>query len=179
MPRYSGYRSCGSLLIVLIAVTAGSVSGQSVARDSVQETPDSLVGRIYREVTFSPGTRPDWGRVRAMFHPDAVIVLRATRDSMAVMSVEGFVKDFVDFIDRAHADSTGFGEKVLRMKPMVFGDIATVLVLYEAHIPGSPRPPQQGVDSFHLVRKEGRWWIVSIVNEIITRTRAIPTELQN
>jgi hypothetical protein len=114
-----------------------------------------------------------------MFHPDAVIVLRATRDSMAIMSVDGFVKDFVDFIDRAHADSSGFGEKVLRMKPMVFGDIATVLVLYEAHIPGSPRPPQQGVDSFHCVKKNGRWWIVSVVNEISTRTRAIPAELQN
>jgi len=64
------------------------------------------------------------------------------------------------------------------MKPMVFGDIATVLVLYEASIPGRNSPPQQGVDSFSLIKKDGGWRIVSIINEIPTPNRPIPEELQ-
>lgn len=64
------------------------------------------------------------------------------------------------------------------MKPTVFGDIAHVWVLYEAVIPGSGRPPQQGVDSFELIRRDGRWWIATITNEIPTPERPIPSELR-
>ena len=60
----------------------------------------------------------------------------------------------------------------------VFGDMANIWVLYEAHIPGTPRPPQQGVDSFQLIRKDGRWWIVSIPNELPTPERPIPEFLR-
>jgi hypothetical protein len=60
----------------------------------------------------------------------------------------------------------------------VMGDMANVLVLYEASIPGSASPPQKGVDSFSLIRKHGRWWIVSITNEIPTPSRPIPAALR-
>jgi hypothetical protein len=60
----------------------------------------------------------------------------------------------------------------------VFRDIAHVLVLYEAHIPGSARPPQQGVDSFQLVRNAGRWWIVSVVNDLPSPEHPAPPVLR-
>ena len=73
---------------------------------------------------------------------------------------------------------TGFEEKIVKMKTMEFGDIAHVLVLYTAQIPGVMKAPQEGVDSFHLIRKDGRWWIVSILNEIPTKDRPKPEELR-
>jgi hypothetical protein len=162
-------------------VLAGALLTQSApawaqvpAREAVYQNPDSLVRALYAAVTFDPGARPDWSFVRSMFHKDASIVLRATTDSTAIMSVDGFVSDFVGFIDRFRADTSGFRERVVRVKPMVLGNMAHVLVLYEASIPTSPRPPQQGVDSFHLVRSGGRWWITSIINEVLTRDRPAP-----
>jgi hypothetical protein len=122
-------------------------------------------------------TSPDWDHVRSMFLDEAVIVLRTSREGTTVFSVEDFVEDFVKFIDRANARQTGFAERIVRMKPTVFGDMAHVLVLYEASIPGSPRPPQQGVDSFSLIRKDGRWWIVAITNEVPAPGRPLPAEL--
>ena len=59
----------------------------------------------------------------------------------------------------------------------LFGDMAHVLVLYEARIPGSGRPPQLGVDSFQLIRKQGRWWIAGVINELPTPERPVPAEL--
>lgn len=44
-------------------------------------------------------------------------------------------------------------EKIIKKNPMIFGDIAHVLVLYDASIPESPIPRQQGVDSFQLIKK--------------------------
>jgi hypothetical protein len=113
-----------------------------------------------------------------MFIKDAVIILRTSRDSTSVFSVDGFIADFVAFAERADVRSLGFREEVVRTKPMEFGDMAHVLVLYEASIPGSERPPRQGVDSFQLIKKAGRWWIVSITNEIPTSDRPVPSALQ-
>lgn len=163
----------------LLLLQSAQGRAQVQARGDVYQSPDALVRALYTAVTFGPGRKPDWSYVRSMFHRDASIVLRVARDSTAVMSVDGFVNDFIAFIDRIRADTSGFQERVVRIRPMVLGNIAHLLVLYEASIPTSSRPPQQGVDSFHLVRSGGRWWITSIVNEVLTRERQAPEGLRD
>jgi hypothetical protein len=148
------------------------------AKEAALGTAESVVNALYEMVTFDPGATPEWDQVRALFLDEAVIVLRTSHTETTVFSVEGFIEDFVAFIERANAERTGFSERIIRTKSLVFGDIAHILVLYEAEIPGSPRGPQQGVDSFQLVRKNGRWWIASVVNEIPTADRPVPPELQ-
>jgi hypothetical protein len=163
--------------VVLCLCPNASISAQTPS-GNVLQSPDGLVRHIYDLVTFEAGTTPDWDKVRSMFIEDAVIVLRTSRDSTTVFSVDGFVDDFVAFIERADAERTGFTENVIRTESMEFGDMAHVLVLYEASIPGSERPPQQGVDSFQLIKRADRWWIVSITNEIPTTDRPIPAALR-
>jgi len=154
-----------------------SVAPAAAQADPDAATAEGLVRALYDRVSSEPGTTPDWDRVRSAFLPQAVVVLRTARDSTSVLTLDGFVQDFVAFIERANVRATGFRERVLRTEAMVFGDIAHVLVLYDAHLPGSPRPPQQGVDSFQLIRRDGRWWIVSVTNEIPTADRPVPAEL--
>ena len=72
----------------------------------------------------------------------------------------------------------GFQERIVRIRPWVYRDMAHVLVLYEAHIPGAGRPPQQGVDSHLLVWRGGRWWIAALTNDIVDAEHPVPTELQ-
>jgi hypothetical protein len=147
--------------------------------DTSSETVPGVVRSLYQLVSVKPGgPQTDWEKVRALFYKDAVIVLRTTRSSTQVFSVQGFIDDFIAFNHRAHVQERGFTERVVRLRPMVFQDMAHVLVLYEASIPASPRPPQQGVDSFHLMKKDGRWWIVSVLNEIPATAGSIPRELE-
>lgn len=141
-------------------------------------TAEGVVNEIYRIVSAEAGKLPDWENVRSLFVENAVVVLRVTRDSTAVLSLQGFIDDFINFYDKSAAKHNGFTERIVRMKPMVFGNIAHILVLYEAHIPGTPRPPQQGVDSWELVKRGGRWWIVAITNDIVSKDRPVPKELQ-
>jgi ketosteroid isomerase-like protein len=166
------------VVAAVLTVCASAPASAQTPADDVLQSPDALVRHIYDLVTFEAGTTPDWEVVRSMFIDDAVIVLRTSRDDTTVFSVDGFVDDFVAFIERADAEHTGFTETVIRTQSMEFGDMAHVLVLYEASIPGSERPPQQGVDSFQLIKKGDRWWIVSITNEIPTMDRPIPPLLQ-
>jgi len=62
------------------------------------------------------------------------------------------------------------------MKAWEYGDMAHVLVLYEAQITGF-MAPQQGIDSWILVRRDGRWFIAGATNEIVTAARPVPPEL--
>ena len=147
------------------------------AKDPLR-TADGVVAELYKLVTFEAGASPDWDKVKSLFLKQAVVVLRTARDKTTVFSVDGFVEDFVRFAERPAVKEKGFSERIVRTSSTIYGDIAHVLVLYEAHITGSPRPPQQGVDSFQLVHKDGRWWIVSITNEIVTADRPVPPELK-
>ena len=168
---------------VAVALMLGYSTGLSYALaasdQKALETPEGVVTAIYDMVSADAGKTPDWDKVRSMFIPEAVVVLRTSREATTVFSLESFVNDFINFYDNSPAGEQGFTERILNMKSMVFGDMAHVLVLYEAHITGSQRPPSQGVDSFSLIKKDGRWWIVAVTNEIPGPDRPIPEMLKN
>ncbi len=139
---------------------------------------ENVVRELYNLVSFPAGTAPDWDRVREAFIEEAVIVLRTSPENSTIFSLEGFVADFVSFVERVQADQGGFQERILRLKSRTFGDTAHILVLYEASIPGSSRAPQQGVDSFLLIRKDGVWKIVAVTNELPSTEHPLPPELR-
>lgn len=149
--------------------------GQAMEKDSLN--PEQVITELYDLVSIQKGSTGDWDRVRELFIDEAVIVLRTSWEGTTVFSLEGFIDDFVNFIENYNIKETGFTEKIISMKSWTFGDMAHILVLYEASIPGSERPPQQGIDSFLLIRKEGKWKITAITNEIPTPARPVPEEL--
>ncbi|MCP3914373.1 MAG: hypothetical protein GY711_02325 [bacterium] len=161
----------------LLSVALLCAAQQTPAKPDPEAGAEALVRKLYELVTFEAGTTPDWDEVRTLFVPEAVVVLRTGREEMSVFSVDGFVADFVKFIEDAKVEKTGFTERILGMKSFVYGDIAQVLVLFDSHIPGSGREPHQGIDSFELIRQKGAWRVVSIVNERPTKERPIPKEL--
>ena len=122
-----------------VVVAAIPLPSFAAEQSEAWQDPERLVSRLYDLVTFPPGTVPDWDEVRACFLEEAVIVLRTAPEATTVFTVDGFVEDFVAFIERAEVRRSGFTERIVRMKPLVFGDIAHVLVLYEASVPGSAR----------------------------------------
>jgi hypothetical protein len=145
--------------------------------DSSLLTPEGTIRAVYRLVSFGPGQQTDWAAVRTLFVPEAVIVLRNTRTSNAVFSLAGFIDDFVRFDTIPVVARNGFRESVVRLHATSYRDIAHVLVLYEAEVLNLPRPPQRGIDCWELVRREGRWWIVSVTNELVVPDAPLPVEI--
>ena len=145
--------------------------------DSTLLSPESVVRAVYRLVSFGPGQQTDWAPVRNLFLPEAVVVLRTSRTETTVFPLEGFINDFVRFDTIPAVARNGFRETVVRLHATTYRDIAHVLVLYEAEVLNLPRPPQRGIDSWELVRREGRWWIASVTNEIVTPDVPIPATI--
>lgn len=185
----------GTHVFCLAAVTAALLIGPAAAPAGAQapapqvaasQPVGEVVAGLYGLVSSSGGRLPDWDKVRALFLKEAAIVLRTSRTTLTAFDLEGFIKDFVDFYERPFKrgevtlvpKESGFTEKVVRMKAWEFGDMAHVLVLYEAQITGLPTAPQQGIDSWLLVRRDGRWLIAGATNELVTAARPVPPELR-
>ena len=162
--------------LTLLLAACATTTERTETRETM-DSPTAVVTRLYDLVTFGPGTTPDWDEVRALFVEEAVVVLRMGPDEMAVFSLDGFVNDFVQFIEQAGVEETGFTERILELEERAYGNIANVLVRFDSHITGSKRPPREGIDSFELIRRDGAWRIVSIVNERPTRDNPIPADL--
>lgn len=181
-----GRRRSRITLILGTMLAIAAAPAPTGAEEQAWATAEGLVREIYAAVSATGGQTPDWDRVRGFFLPEAVIVLRTSRTTMTAFSVDGFLKEFIDFYERPmtvgdkalQPKVDGFAERVVEMKLWVFGDIAHALVLYEAQVPGWPRPPLQGIDSWELLRRDGRWWIAAVTNEVVTPERPVPPELR-
>ncbi|HSG01509.1 MAG TPA: hypothetical protein VLA20_10270 [Vicinamibacterales bacterium] len=169
-----------ALAVAAVLLSAPSLLGvrqqQARAGDAFAE-PERLLTSLYAAVTFKAGSLPDWTYVRSMFIDEAVVLLRTTRTDTTVFSVDGFVADFERFIAEARVADQGFVERIHAMRSWVFRDMAHALVLYSACIPGRERPPQLGIDSFLLQRRDGRWWITALTNDIVDEAHPVPREL--
>jgi hypothetical protein len=161
-------------VILLIFIVFTHAVGQESQDENIFHHPETVVTEIYKLVSFEGGTTPDWERVKSLFVDKAVIVLRTSVDSMKIVDTQGFVDLFIKDIERYGLEKTGLQETIISLKPMAFGDFAHVFVVYEARVSDSPIPPQRGVDSFQMVKKDGQWRIVSIVNEVPVQGNPIP-----
>ncbi|MGD2294421.1 MAG: hypothetical protein PVF22_01120 [Candidatus Aminicenantes bacterium] len=175
--RYS-QAFCFICVLLLLNTSALSLSKNSKDKDTFTD-PEKLIRGLYASVTFEPGTIPDWEYVRKFFIPEAVFGVRQTRTSMEVLSVDEFVTWWESDIKKHKMKERGFKESVEKLKKTDYGNIAQVFVVYKARfmIPKNA-PGQLGLDSFSLIKKDGRWWIVSVANDIITPENPLPEDLR-
>ena len=173
-------RTFRGILQVLLAVCAIQCAVPPLpASDEVFANPEAIVRGLYAAVSIEPGQKHDWDYVRSFFAPRAVLAVRKTPSTMEVISVDEFVKWFIDDVEKFRMGANGFEEAIERLKLTEFGDMAHCLVVYKARLKTPPdRPGQLGIDSFNLLKKEGRWWIVSIANEVVTGQRPLPEGLR-
>mgnify|MGYP001356041571 CR=1 FL=1 len=140
--------------------------------DNLHASPTALVDACYALITFAPGTEPVWDEFRALFHPKAVLGLRVFPEdpSVTIMDLDRYIIRQM----REGLEQQGYSERVLNRSEVVFHDIAEVRVLFSMQF--GDAKPHTAIDIFSLVRSDGRWYITSIVSDILRPSEVVPAE---
>lgn len=166
-------RVAGLVCLVSLALASPALAQSDGTAGDVRSV-EQVVRDVYDLVSWTDGDTPDWEVVREVFIPEAIVVLRYPPD-LKVMSVDGFLLDWLRFENQlADRGATGFLENVLSARATEFGDVAHVHVVYESSIPDTGRPARPGVDLWSLIRIDGAWKVVSVVNELPRDDMPVP-----
>jgi hypothetical protein len=146
-----------------IATGATALSAQSAPQ---YQTIEGIMTELYASVTRPPGQAFQWQRLRAIMLPGAQMLPqpRQTQGQSRLMSVDSFIA----WIDNGWRGvigterDQGFYERQTNLVVDQYGDIAQAFTTYEKG-PYQPRQVQgRGINAVQLVRRDGRWWILSI-----------------
>jgi hypothetical protein len=66
----------------------------------------------------------------------------------------------------------GYSESVVRRTEMTYRDIAESRVVF--HMQFGEAEPYTAIDVFQLVRRGGRWWVASIVSDVLEPGEPVP-----
>ena len=174
--------SVASLTLAALAGMPFALSAQptGAAKPEDVATPEAVVRVAYETVSRAPGKPFEWDRFRSLFLPGARLIpnTEQTRGTFTPHTVESFIT----WIDEGWKpvigtpNDRGFAESGVSNTIEQFGDIAHVLSTYEKHIWGETQVRGRGINSFQMVRKDGRWWITSLIWDEETGAGPVPAK---
>jgi hypothetical protein len=133
----------------------------TTAPDGDTESLASIVRAFYDCISFEPGGRPDWDREGKLFGPHARMT-RMTETEMRWFTVDEYRENF----ERMMADGTlpSLFEHEIASQVLQFGEMAHVFSTYEAkRTAGDPEVLFRGINSIQAFRRDGRWWLHSVI----------------
>lgn len=163
---YSEDKICG-----LMNIRPGETFGTGL------DSPQKVIRELYRLVSWPAGTLPDWNQIKDLFLEEGVIILKS-REGFDIVDREGFIDLWLRDVNKYRLKDNGFSEELVAFHLEQSGDIAHGLAVYGASIPGMNRPPQLGIDAYHLIKKGNRWYITSVINEVLRPGVKIPEPLK-
>jgi hypothetical protein len=136
-----------------VPVTTGSIPANPADVASV----DAIMRAVYDVISGPAGQKRDWNRMRSLFTANARMMPKGSRGLMS-----GGVEDYISS-SGPMLEERGFIEREIARRTEQYGDIAHVFSTYEARQSEGGPVILRGINSFQLVRHEGRWWVVSIM----------------
>lgn len=128
-------------------------------------SPQALVDAAYDAIARKPGERYDWTRFHSLFLEGAHLIpdIEQNGGEFTILSPA----DFTAWADRVTnvggPDDRGFREVGVHNVVEEYGDIAHVFSTYQKHFWDDDQVLGGGINSFQMVRKDGRWWITGII----------------
>jgi hypothetical protein len=162
-----------AIVLVFSGLLAGIPAlGQTAASEQAQvqqptanpgdvESPKALIAAAYDSISGPATQARDWDRLRSLFLPGAHLIQSAPdpqgKYTTTVLSVDEFVA-----AARPYFGQNDFYEREIAAHADRYANIVQQFSTYEsAHAKGG-KPFARGVNSFQLLYKDGRWWIVTI-----------------
>jgi hypothetical protein len=151
-------------LMLLAAATAQPATNADLAEI------DKTVHAVYDVISGPPGQKRDFDRMRSLFAPGA------TMKAIGLKGLRGGTVE--DYISRNAAilEKEGFTEKELGHRVELWGNLATVWSSYDGRTANGSFH-ERGINSFQLVKIDGKWLVASILWQEETPENPLPAEL--
>jgi hypothetical protein len=137
-------------------------------------SPDAIITAMYETISGPAGDR-NWYRERSLYLEDARMIPIGKRvhkeGDLQVMSLDEWIADARDYL----AENDFYETEIMR-KMFQFGDIVAAFSTYEARNDPEGAPVARGVNSIQLLRKDGRWWIVTVMWDNESKENPVPEE---
>jgi hypothetical protein len=169
--------------LISAAVFVGTIALplQAQPRASDVATPEAVVTALYASIVKPIGGYFDWPRMRHLFRPSARMYPnpQQTRGVARELTVD----QFVAWIDSGWVNAPkggpndhGFAESQVNVKFERFGDIAHAFSTYEKGFMDDKVVRGRGINTIQLIRRDDRWWIVSIAWDEERPGQVVPPE---
>ena len=131
---------------------------------------DKTVHAVYDVISGPPGQKRDFDRMRSLFAPGA------TMKAIGPKGLRGGTVE--DYISRNSAilEKEGFTEKELGHRVELWGNLATVWSSYDGRTANGSFH-ERGINSFQLVKVDGKWLVASILWQEETPENPLPANL--
>jgi hypothetical protein len=139
-----------------------------VAAQDDRQAIGAAVDAVYAVISGPVGKPRDWARMRTLFTPEARLTPIGSKGP-----VGGTVEDYIAK-SRELLTKSGFTERELARRVEIYGDLAHVWSSYEG-IGTNIRV--RGINSFQLVKVNGRWLVQSILWQAESPARLLPADM--
>jgi len=131
---------------------------------------DKTVHAVYDVISGPPGQKRDFNRMRSLFAPGA------TMKAIGPKGLRGGTVE--DYISRNSAilEEEGFTERELGHRVELWGNLATVWSSYDGRTANGSFH-ERGINSFQLVKVDGRWLVASILWQEETPENPLPANM--
>ena len=131
---------------------------------------DAAIRGVYEVISGPPGQKRDFDRMRAMFAPGA------TMKAIGPKGLRGGTVE--DYIGRNSAilEKEGFTEQELGRRVEIWGGLATAWSAYDGRTANGSFH-ERGINSFQLVKIDGKWLVASILWQEATPGNPLPADL--
>jgi hypothetical protein len=134
---------------------AAAVAASAVPADDLAGI-DAAIRGTYEIISGPPGQKRDFDKMRTMFAPGALLRV-ITPKGIRGGDLEGYIKASGPILEKE-----GFTEKELGRRTEVYGNLATVWSAYDGRT-ASGSFHERGINSFQLVKVDGKWLVASIL----------------
>jgi hypothetical protein len=157
-------------VIGLLLIAAANAPAQPAANASDLAGIDQAIHGVYDVISGPPGQKRDFDRMRSLFAPNATLKAIGPKGLRG-----GSVEDYIGR-NREILEREGFTERELGRRVEVWGGLATAWSAYDGRT-ASGSFHDRGINSFQLVKLDGKWLVASILWQEETAENPLPRNL--
>ncbi|HEY7958992.1 MAG TPA: hypothetical protein VID20_02925 [Sphingomicrobium sp.] len=131
---------------------------------------DAAVRGVYEVISGPPGQKRDFDRMRSLFASGATLKATGPKGLRG-----GSLEDYISR-NAAILEKDGFTERELGRRVEIWGGLATAWSSYDGRTANGSFH-ERGINSFQLVKIDGKWLVASILWQEETPDNPLPADL--